>query len=407
MNAEHVDMELAKLLDQVRPELTPALTDRATAAIRSARPVPIRSRCRLIAVTVGAVVALFALGFVPFPAGSAKGALDKAAAALEGCSGLYVRRHCTRESKDMVLWIAPGGLYRCETWEGGKLVNVQLMGTDSLVYYGPSSHTAEVCDLPPVGGLDLWYGTQNVFRGQAALLQEHMNATVNEWRERSLWGGEVDVIEVTIPTGNQDEGKRKDRYETDAATGRLISQQGWESKGDSWGPTYWTEDVVWDADIPSDTWTFVPPKGTEVTYRLWWTGRVESTIASGETEDWQVRVHAIEAFKNGDLRVTLSREGDPEAQKLEWGYGASIEAEAVDNLGIEYHGLDGGGARDYYDVDLRRSKSPIPAGIARTITLIVRPFPHEPYADQIVTFQNLSLPCLQDKVEPVEEVVQY
>jgi outer membrane lipoprotein-sorting protein len=415
MNLENVDTQLSELLEKVRPQLTAALTDRAAAAIRSARPVPIRSRRRLIAMTVGAAVVLFALGFVPIPLGRTKGALDRAMAAFEGSSGVYIRSHSLREGRDKIhdAWYAAGGLSRDEYWENGELTGLGISGADFDVVYDPSQGTAHVDDRPP-GSRPEWsilsFGTEYAQSLVRSYL-EQSPGTFEEWRERSLWRGEIDVIEATLRFGDHDEETMRIRWETDAATGRLIGHREWVLKQGRWELVTYTEEMAWDVDIPSDTFAFVPPKGTRVTCHHWWKSRFDKTLAAGQTSDWRVTVHALDAKDNGDILLTLSRH--PVAQDEEqwiWIGKIPVRIEAVDNLGVAYQDNDGHyvAMPGSWVTTLIRDRSAIRPGRARNLTLAIHLKASDAEPEQILTLAALPLPPLREEEDLFRpEVIQY
>ncbi len=414
MSDRQVQTEIAGLLEAARPELTSELEARAVAAVAAARR-PARAR-RWIAIAVGAAVALFGLGFVPIPMGQAKGALDKAVAALEGTTGLYIRYHNYEQDRETVVefWQAPGGLMRDDKWENGQLVSRGIHGPDEFVEYDAAKKSAQAFDSPPPraeeppGGDEAWWMIPvrmlESYRGRPGV-------TVTEWQERSLWAGEVNVVEMTLPAG--DEKMEKRRWETDPATGRLLSEKVWRGTDGDWKLVQETEEVRW-GELPEETWQFVPPKGTKVTYNRWWQARLGEPIASGESESWRVVLYSVEADKQGNLVLTLSRwptagfRGTPMGS-TNWNGGEPVQVEGVDNLGVTYHHENWYGCvRDYWMTTLRRSESPIVPGQARTVTLTVRPYEADGYEDEVITFAGIPIPPLTDNVTSFEtEVVQY
>ncbi len=231
MNVENVDIHISELLEKVRPDLTPSLTDRATAAIRAARPAPTRSRCRLIA--VGLAVALFALGFVPFPAGNAKGALDRAAAAIERTPNLYVQWRMVRDGKETVIrdWHSAEGLGREEEWEDGKLASINCMTVDSRLMLVFADHSGSITDLPPPNpGLEtmrLW--AREYLPELARWGMKSAEVRTREWKERTLWGGTREFAEITASA-------ERNVYELDPTTGRIIAWTIYRRKDDRWEP---------------------------------------------------------------------------------------------------------------------------------------------------------------------------
>jgi hypothetical protein len=392
---------------------------RVATAIESA-PVTARtrSRRRLVAVAAGVVVVLVGLGFVPVPMGSSRGALGRAIAAFDSTTGLYVRgrelRH--RDIGDRVTedWEAPGGLRRMAYWDDGKLESWQVEGADFAAFCNPDHRWADVYELPHAEADQSFSWTLGRVGQMLEFRREQTRTTqLNEWRERSLWGGETDVIEAAEPLEDPEQGWRKMRWEVDATTGRVTSEKHWwRPKGGQWQLVAYTEEVAWDVDLPSNTWVFIPPRGWKVRYHHWWRQRVENALASGETRDWRVTVHTIDASKEGDLFVTLSRLAVAEIGRDS--RTAPIRLTAVDSLGVVYEpendviaptSPDRG--RQYRVIVLKREQSRIPPGIARTVTLTVQPAGDELHADEVLTFV-VPLPPLQGKVDLDEtEVVQY
>jgi len=407
MSSDPTVEKIAGLLEAVGLEPSRDLRPRAIAAIIGARAAQTRRHYRPVAIALGAAaVALCALGFVPIPLGHAKGALDRAIAAYDGCSGLYIRTHDLHEGRDRVreTWYAAGGLERNDYWEEGKLTGAYVAGTDFYAIYDASRQEAQVDELPP----DTRQSSDFTREEFLALAQQYLESTrgnVEEWRTRSLWGGEVDIIDITLETPSQ--GKVKERYETDAATGQLLSLRHWEWDGGAWRLTSYTDEVAWDVDFPSGTFSFLPPKGTKVTYYRWWGDRFDRTVAAGQTADWRIRIHAIDVKENGDMLLTLSRYPSPGEQQPDW-HTVAVKIDAVDNLGTGYHDIMGDGRfqNSSWVAILEKSTSTARRGIAQTATVTFRFSAAEGEATEIVTLSDLPLPPPRaDLFEP--EVVQY
>lgn len=412
MNDERIGSELAGLLEKARPELTPELETRAVAAMREARPRRLTRR-RLIAVAVGAAVALFGLGFVPVPMGEAKGVLDRAMATCEGATGLHIVYHMLRDGTDSVheVWYATGGLGRTEDWRNGELSGAYIWGKDFTALYNATTQTADVDDQPPGNGPKwsaLVPGYEQILT--ESYIAQYPKATLSEWRERSLWGGEVDICEVVLPVpGDTEERKVKIRVETDAATGKLLSKRQWESDGDNWHLVIYTEEVTWDADVPSGAFEFVPPRGTKVTYHRWWRGRYNQTLAMGQTQDWRVKVHALDAKDNGDLILTLSRYPAPGTPEPDWKE-VAVKIDAVDDLGAQYHDDMGDGRlqNSSWVTTLHRDASAVKFGSSRSLEATIHFAGPAANSEQTMTLPNLPIPPAQAEADLYRpEVVQY
>ncbi len=408
MNSERIEAKIVGLLGNVGLEPRRDLRQRAIAAIVAARPTRVRTRRRLAAIAVGiAGVVLFALGFVPIPLGRAKGALDRAVAACEGASGLYIRSHDLHDGRDRVreTWYAAGGLERNDWWENGTLAGSDVMGADSRAVYDASKQVAQVDDFPPGTYRSPDFGHEKLQELAGSYL-EQTPGSVEEWRKRSLWGGEVDVIDITLEApGSQ--GKVKERYETDAATGRLLSLRTWEWDGGQWRLASYTDEVAWNVDLPSGTFAFLPPKGTKVTYYGWWKDRLDKTVAVGQTQDWRVRVHAVDVNEKGDLLLSLSRYPAPGIEQPDW-KAVAVKIDAVDDLGVQYQDDMGDGRfqNSSWVTTLHRSTSTTRPSLAQTATVTIHFRASEPKTDQAVTLSDLPLPASRaDLFEP--DVVQY
>jgi len=307
-------------------------------------------------------------------------------------------------------WQAPG-LLRIESRQGGKLQIVMINGPDSFTTYYAWTHAAEVFETPrPQAPADpgAMLGRDNL-RAWLTWLKRARGSAVNveERRERSLWGGEVDVIEMTHAQ-REKSGlvTTKTRWETDPVTGHLLSQKEWKSRGGAWRLSSETEEVTW-GEIPSDKWEFVPPKGTKVTYHRWWGERAHEPLASGQTEHWAVTLYAIEVNRKGDLVLRLWRCPTAEPSHGTWNLGVPVAVDGVDDLGITYHHTSGHRyVLLYWTTNLRRSATAIAPGRARTIRLTVHPYPGKPRSDEVLTF-DVAIPPRQDEVKPETEVVQY
>ena len=198
-----------------------------------------------------------------------------------------------------------------------------------------------------------------VARGVPLVAFGRPGLSVKEWHERSLWTGEVNVIEVTRPVGKD---IVKKRWVTDRKTGRLISAKQWRGTDGHWKLLGETEEVRWGR-VPNSVWQFVPPKGTTVEYSLWWKSRLGPPLAIGETQHWQVFLHAVDADKQGDLVLTMSARPTSLSAAGARGGVVPLQVEGVDSLGGKYHYVQVVESRPHYvALRLRRSPSPIAPG---------------------------------------------
>ncbi len=410
MSNEQIERRIAGLLESVRPELTPALEERTAVAIRAVRPAHVRPR-RLIAIATTAAVAIVGLGFVPVPAGSAKGALTRAMAAADGATGIFVRtlsRNGTGgEAGESRLWLAAGGLWRNETWRGGELEYLHMIGKDSFAKYSPSERTALVGEWrhPDWMARSLLRGSRitmdraDVFDFAAA----RSGAEVTESREWSLWGGVRDVAEIV---------ERTDRecYEFDAKTGRMLSYQFYIRAGGSWKLVSWTEEVKWDVEIPEETWTFDSPPGTKVTVcDTWWSGREHEMIARDRTADWELTIYTMDRDRQGNLYLAIGWQALTDQARLA-DSSDTLTAAATDNLGCTY--VHDNAYRSVGDaivlLKLTRQSHLLARDTAHIIAITVQAGHYGLGAGQVVTFPDLPLPPRQEQDDLLElRTVQY
>ncbi len=157
----------------------------------------------------------------------------------------------------------------------------------------PAWATDSLLDHPEIGaGLSLDRASCSARLAQAAA---NYGVSVAEFRESSLWGGTHDVAERTFPGRGSDRPATKTRYEFDPATGRLLSYSFYVRHGNSWILDAWTEELTWDVDIPTDTWTFTPPAGTLATVGPpWWSQHPNEPLAVGRSKNWEVTLYSVD-----------------------------------------------------------------------------------------------------------------
>jgi hypothetical protein len=399
------DRLISETIERGTPPLRPEARARALEAMTQAPPAKTPSRRRLVAIAAGGVVAVVGLGFVPFPAGSATGALDRALAAARAARGVFMEYRTYGEERQVVRrWATPRG-QRVETWHRGKLVNLSIRTDSAYVWYDAARRVAYESDQPPPRPKMLGYVPDRNYVSHLVAAFEarrsRMRVNISEWRERSLWRGERDVVEL-------EHGPFKHRYELDPESGRVIADAYYAGKPGSWKLTKSTVEVDWDVQIPDSMLSFDPPRGATLHRSRWWTGRADRTVAAGRTDDWEIKVHAIDVNKSGDLYVTLSRAPSDQGPK-HWNGGIPMDVEAVDNLGAHYVQRNGCGCSlDYWVRTLDRKEDARSSATPGTVSLTIYPYPQGPNADQSVTFRNLPLPPRQDKEDlSEEEVIQY
>ncbi len=312
MNHDDTKSRLTGAVEAVCPEFGPALRGRVLEAIAEV-PVPHRSRRRLIAALAGAVVVLFALGFVPVPRSGGKGALTRAMAAMEHAQSVFIRQRqwdpdTGAEAGESLTWWGAGGLFRSELRTKGRLRSLQIKGRDSWIRYTSLGYMTVQEFRHPKWAENSLLG---YFLDRDTLSRTYNDPTVGtdlsvaEFRESSVWGGTRDIVEVELPGDTI----HKLRFEFDPATDRLLSRSEYQRKrkGDAWTLLRRTDEVTWDLDLPEDTWTFTPPAGTKVyaDNDAWWSRHPGKPLAVGSTKARDVTLHFIDRDSTGCLYLAV------------------------------------------------------------------------------------------------------
>ncbi|NIM04370.1 MAG: hypothetical protein GTN69_05260 [Armatimonadetes bacterium] len=422
-----MDAKISQALKATRAAPPDGWRSRTLNRLDGVRPAR-RTPKRWLLVAVG-VIALFGLGFVPIPMGEAPGALDRALAQAEEATTVYITGHAWRTSGqefEFEKWMSDDGFYRSDKLENGEPVHVSLKqgATDLSFNVGEDGekHAWETFD-PLVGRV----GSRPMpdkswafnFVKSYKSLYELMGIPVpdfkiTERRERSLWTGKRDVVEVefTVQGGSSISGVDyrdgdliRIRAEIDPRTDRMLSMTQFQFEG-TWEPRYEAQ-YMWDVEIPQEVREFTPPEGTKFTRSMWWKTRVAQTLASSETEDWIVTLHAVDINRRGDIVLSLNRTLKPDPT-ISYKGGQPFRAEATDNAGGEYEQLDGFSCiGPYWTTTLEHKRGGTNPSRA---TITIYPYPEGQGAEQSVTFADVPLPPRQ-KVDDVfaaeTEVIQY
>ena len=428
MHDDSLEGKIQGALTRLGGNAAPELRARAVAAMAAAPPAP-RPRHRLIAIASVAAAALFGLGFVPIPLGSAKGALDRAVASAMNARTVHITtwmrtlNHIngrTEESEETSEeWLAEGGFQRRESRSEGRPIALRLIvGPWETTYDyetrgrpGDARERFYPCMLHPADMPD-----RAQFQRRFELFQfvadfRHQQAPqvqFREYREGSLWGGEVEVIEAE---GVVEQGlyypfselpSEGDtifvRAELDPSTDSLLSVREYKVNGNDRDLTYQAT-YEWNVEIPEDLKRFDIPEGTKVDRRTWWETRADKVIAQDTTRDWQVTLHAIDINRHGDILLSLSRVETPDTQMPSvYNSAPALEVQAVGSGGEPYEQLNGYSCYNarhsgYWTTTLKPVNA---AAQPRAITLTIRPYPRDPCRDQWVTFRNVPLPPRQD-----------
>jgi hypothetical protein len=414
MNSDNFKQELAELLQTAQP--SPALRmmgrEALQSKIASRQQRQVSLRRRWVAASVMAAMTLFALGFVPFPAGSAKGALSRAMAAMQQAMALHKTSHgkdAQGQRWSSESWISEDGSFtRCDSRHAdGSLASTYIFSGAESTSYNADEKKGEIEFRP-----------NNQYRSEAltgdvaptrlglqeliAKTQDNSKAkvTISEKKERSLWGGEINVVVVTVKI---DEGSPnipftvKTTYEIDSTTNRYISETT-ESTQQNKSLGYSHSEYEWGTEMPEELREFNFPAGTTVTRWNWWRSRIGKVLAQGANNDWDYTIHALDVTEAGGICVSLHGErrniDNRQPYKYLWPY---YWLEATDDAGNKYgpvyysYGPHAQGFTVSFDEPM------LPPGNRQghphelTLTLHSRS-PGDPQ-DEAVVFENLPLPA--------------
>ncbi len=431
MKTERVDTAFKDLLEKATPEMEAGWEARASAATSEVRPAT-RKPLRWVVAAAG-LMALIGLGFVPVPLGKATGTSQKAMAMASQATTVHMTGHAwtPKDDYDFERWVSDDGFYRSEKRSGAQLLDVNISWGPRELHYGVEdgqSYAVEWFNPTRRHGAGIVMPNrayvQGFFESFKRLYEElgvpPPDMKITERRERSLWGGAVDVVEAerTIEgeasisgVSYRDGDIVRTRYEIDPQTSRLLRMSQYKFEG-TWEPRYEAE-YVWDVEIPQAVLEFRPPKGTTLRRTLWWENRVDQIIAQGDTRDWTVTLHAIDVSNKGDIVLSLSRVKTAESLVPKW-YNTTpaIRVEAVGNRSGGYSQLNVYSCYNRWDAGYWTTtlKAESPEADPRTITLTISPYPRSWSEGQSVTFDNVPLPPRQDVDDVFEaetEVIQY
>ncbi len=380
-----------------------------------------RAKRRWLALGTAAAALLVALGFVPFPVGEAAGALQRAMAMAAQATTVHMSGQAwdSKGGFDSERWVSEDGFSRDERWEGGELVHMSMTRGDWMLLYGVSEDDGTVYAYDTFAPLErhrragvipgrLRGFSPEAFFGSFGRLAEAMDIappdmTITERRERTLWGGLVDVVEAELTVDGtsrisgvsyRDGDMVRIRAEIDPDTGRLLSMTQDKFEG-LWEPRY-RADYEWDVEIPESIREFRPPEGTTLERGPWW-----------ETRDWEVTLHAVDLNRHGDIALSLSRT----TSRRWYNCGEPIHVEALGSSGEQYTQFGGYGCDEYCGVGYwtTRLDRDQPGSDPQTVTLTIYPHPRVSEG-QSVTFHDLPLPPrrdVEDVFEAETERIQY
>ena len=402
MDELRVDQEVARLLDRSRIPMREQWHSRVLAgAAEASRAKPTRGRW--VVVLAGLAVVLIGLGFVPFPAGSAKGAFGRALAQVNESPGVHVTGR---------IW-GPLGEWRFEQWfTGGGFKRFDLLDGDQVVLcslYDPGARrirpkwrdihsvlatingSAERT-LPDPG--DVWQSrpligpeahdfhveredilpfplthtqgeepTSRDFWQRIEEQEKTLQVRVEERQHYSVWGGKRAVADIY---GHRREGAHVEvlilgnlmgsiytslgpgddvwiHMEADTETGAILALQQYKRVDGRWKLIYCADSIESGVAIGEEVRNPVLPEHHVEAEDTWWGQRLPQTVAVGDSEDWRVTLHSLEANREGEVFVTLSRESMTEVTRnafYEDGRPApphrTLWLEARDDVGARY-----------------------------------------------------------------------
>jgi len=357
-----------------------------------------------LALAVVTAAALFWLGWTPFRAGGAIGALEVTVSAMGEASSLHLIATDPKAGRKarMEAWATADGFWRVEGWSGAKLLTLWLRTSDWEVIYNARARTELITRLPASAEPEGLLAAGGPITARLTAVTSAMQGMeIEEWRARSLLRGAWHVIEAVgqatpemsaegMPYAEGENAKL--RLETDEATGLPRMLTLYKMRGGRWAEITRAK-LDWNQDAPPHAYEFRPPQGTTVKSDTWGGQHAGEALAAGETAGWRVVLHAANVNENGDLSLTLSRQALDQG-RMELDEEVEMEVQASDGAGGEYSqvschrsvpALWGG----YFRVVLQRESEGPPAD---WVDLVVRPYPEGENADQSVRFARISLP---------------
>ncbi len=315
MNSDSIEGKILQSLEGLRGDLDPGRRAEAMAAMAAARPVPPRPWARHAALAMAAGVVLVGLGFVPIPMGRTKGLLDRAMAAASNATTVHITSRrwigSERTMQEMQEWLSDD-FHRVEARENGEWVPHRFVKDgwqttffvengsvkSALTMYDPCFlHPAPLPDRAQfMRQFDLmrWVANWHKYPAPELSVEEHL--------ERSLWGGEVAVVEATARIVNAEQvpllvgyaagDQALFRAEIDPGTNALLSQREYRIRN---GQKELVRELSyeWNVEIPDELRQFQMPAGTKLERNSWWETRAGETLAQDSTPVWKVTLHSI------------------------------------------------------------------------------------------------------------------
>jgi hypothetical protein len=434
MADEQLEKNIGDLLESAQPvaDLPPALRGRVMSALAQSRGGLRKRRWRLAPALAAAGVILFALGFVPFPASSAKGAVAKAIAAAENAVTVHFIEKSTDEKGNKYrseTWADDQGFYRRDDFDNGKLTwTIMYRGTTFLSFYAPKLDASESFNPNAVYRqehneifpmLECW--RRQPFFASLRNSSYYSDVKINEYKKRTLWGGLVIIADIkAVVYGKGVNGKpRVDQTQTyhleiDPATDRIMKQdERWiAGKKDRRAETIYK----WEVPIPDSVRKFTPPAGTKLTRGLWWQDKIDKVVAQGSSPNWEVTLHDVQIDNQGNILASLSMRHFVTDDNSNHGFRGFPEIIVADNVGNEYRNGNSGSVyavsgQSYEILPITKATSKS-AEIPATATFTFHLYQEGASKDQVVVFKDVPLPprqplTMKELLHKNDEVVQY
>ena len=415
------DSQLDELLAELMPRLTPTARLRALGEMKTAHRVYLQqARLRVRRLVCGAALAallIASVGFINFPLSRAQGAWAQAQAAARELAAMHLQVQDQNGQVEYDEWTGADGFKRTASYQDGRLARVVLQGASRIVYNAATKSAKEFSQAP--GSLqdsDVDTYTGSILKTIADVLATSPQLELSERRVGSLWGGIYDEVQIEGIV-NSSYGLNNVDYQagdsiklilqTDPASDRLLAME--QYKLDSAGTVLEAKfaSVEWDVDAPVGLRSFQYPRGTKVVRDTLWGERTNQSLATATSRYWQVTLHALEANRNGDLYLTISRQKLPGITLIETPVVLNFAVWAQDSLGTSYRQVPERKVSGDYEVVklVRTSPGPAPQSLTLTVSVTVDPNPAAAYPETL-TFSGLPLPARGDYTDLSEVTTQ-
>jgi hypothetical protein len=402
MDDLRVDQEVARLLDKAQIPMTEQWHTRVLAGVAKASPARPRRRRWTVALA-GLAVVLVGLGFVPLPAGSAKGAFGRALALVNESPGVHVTGRIWGPLGEWRFeqWFTRGGFKRFDLSDGEQVVLCSLYDPgvrrirpkwrdihsvlatinrntertlpdlrgvwSAAPLIGPlaDAYHAEREDIVPYL-MTRTHGKEPTSRDFWQRIEEQkktLQVRVEERQHYSVWGGKRAIADIY---GHRREGAHVEvlilgnlmgsiytslgpgddvwvHMEADTETGAILALQQYKRVEGRWKLVYCVDSIESGVEIGEEARNPALPEHHVEAEDTWWGERLQQTVAVGDSEDWRVTLHSLEANREGEVFLTLSREPRTEVTRNTFDQEGrpvpphrTLWLEARDDLGTRY-----------------------------------------------------------------------